>query len=432
MKKKILALLVIALLGAWGADRAGLITLPFLNSENATTAQERPRFFGGRRNQKSADPVPVLTAALTRQDVPVTIDGVGTVQALNTVVVRAQVEGRLMELGFRDGQDVKKGDVLARLDARTYQALYDQVVAKKAQDEAQLENARIDLERYARLAAGNFGSRQQADTQKATVAQLEAQVRVDQAAIDNAKAILDYTTIRAPIDGRTGLRSVDVGNIIRASDATGIVTLTQVKPVAAVFNLPQQYLRALVAGQSRGRLKVDAMEADNASVIQSGEVEVIDNQVDVATGTVRVKAVFANGDLGLWPGQFINVRVYVDVLRQALVAPSSAIQRGPKGAFVYVLTPETKAAMKLVAVGRQDENIAVIQSGAEPGDVVITTGFGQITDGTLVRLHTPAAQPEGAQPDGASAEPRQRGPGQGRREGQARPQPQGGAAAVAR
>ena len=431
MKKKLLGLFIILLLGAFGAERAGFIALPFITAETTQTAQERPRIFGGRRAQRGADPVPVLTAALARQDVPVTIDAVGTVQALNTVVVRAQVEGRLMELGFRDGQDVKKGDVLARLDARTYQALYDQALAKQAQDEALLNNARIDLERYSRLAEGNFGSRQQADTQKATVAQLEALVRLDQAAADNARAILDYTTIRAPIDGRTGLRAVDVGNIIRASDPNGIVTLTQVRPVAAVFSLPQQHLRAIVAGQGRGRLKVEAREADNASVIQTGEVEVIDNQVDVTTGTVRVRAVFANEDLGLWPGQFINVRVYVDVLRQALVAPSSAIQRGPKGAFVYVVTPETKAAMKLVSVSRQDEHLAVIQSGVEPGDVVVTTGFGQLTDGSVLRPQTPA-QPEGAAPD-----QRPRGPGQGRRgegarpEG-SRPQPQGGGAAVAR
>jgi len=354
---------------------------------------------------------------------------VGTVQALNTVVVRAQVDGRLMELTFRDGQDVKKGDVLARIDPRTYQALHDQVVAKKAQDESQLENARIDLDRYTRLAVGNFGSRQQADTQKATVAQLEAQVRLDQAAIDNAKAILDYTTITAPIDGRTGLRAVDAGNIVHAADATGIVTLTQVRPVAAVFSLPQQYLRAVVAGQARGRLKVQAMEADNTTVIQTGEVEVIDNQVDVTTGTVRVKAVFANADLALWPGQFINVRLFVDVLRQALVAPAGAVQRGPKGAFVYVLTAETKAAMKSVTVGRQDETTAVILSGVEEGDTVITTGFGQLTDGSTVR---PQAQP--AQPEASAPEARPRGgQGQGRRgEGQGRPQPQGGAAAATR
>jgi len=428
--KKLLALLIIAVLGAWGAERLGLVTIPFLSGDATQTAQDRPRIFGGRRAQRGTDPVPVLTATLVRQDVPVTIDAVGTVQALNTVVVRAQVEGRLMELGFRDGQDVKKGDVLARIDQRTYKALHDQVVAKKAQDEALLENARIDLDRYTRLAAGNFGSRQQADTQKAVVAQLEAQVRVDQAAIDNARAILDYTTITAPIDGRTGLRAVDVGNIIRASDATGIVTLTQVKPVAAVFSLPQQYLRAVVAGQARARLKVQAMEGDNATIIQTGEVEVIDNQVDITTGTVRVKAIFANADLGLWPGQFINVRVFVDVLRQALVAPAGAIQRGPKGAFVYVLTPETKVAMKSVTVGRQDEAIAVIQSGVEAGDTVITTGFGQLTDGSVVRPQTPPAKPEAS----ATDEARPRGAqGQGRRgEGQGRPQPQGGAAAAPR
>ena len=428
--RKMIALLVLVALGAWGADRLGLITIPFPGRDGAQE-QDRPRLFGGRRAQKS-EVVPVLTAALTRQDVPVTIDAVGTVQALNPVVVRAQVDGRLMELTFRDGQDVKKGDVLARIDPRTYQALYDQVVAKKAQDESQLENARIDLDRYTRLAVGTFGSRQQADTQKAAVAQLEALVRLDQAAIDNAKAILDYTTITAPIDGRTGLRAIDAGNIVHAADAAGIVTLTQVRPVAAVFSLPQQYLRAVVAGQLRGRLKVQAMEADNATVIQTGEVEVIDNQVDITTGTVRVKAVFANADLALWPGQFINVRVFVDVLRQALVAPAGAVQRGPKGAFVYVLTPESKAAMKSVAVGRQDENIAVIQSGVEDGATVITTGFGQLTDGSAVR---PQAQtPTLAQPDAPTPEARPRGgQGQGRRaEGQTRPQPQGGAAAVTR
>jgi len=354
-------------------------------------------------------------------------DAVAREKVIDRQIVLAAMEDAIAKAArSRYGTET---DVHARIDPRTYQALYDQVVAKKAQDEAQLENARIDLDRYTRLAAGNFGSRQQADTQKAVVAQLEAQVRVDQAAIDNAKAILDYTVIRAPIDGRTGLRAVDVGNIIRASDATGLVTLTQVKPVAAVFSLPQQHLRAVVAGQARGRLKVQAMEADNATVIQTGEVEVIDNQVDITTGTVRVKAIFANGDLGLWPGQFINVRLFVDVLRQALVAPAGAIQRGPKGAFVYVLTPETKAAMKPVTVGRQDEAIAVIQSGVEAGETVITTGFGQLTDGSTVRPQTPA-QPEASAP--AEARPRG-GQGQGRRgEGQGRPQPQGGAAAAAR
>ena len=220
--------------------------------------------------------------------------------------------------------------MLARIDPRTYQALYDQAVAKKAQDEATLANARIDLERYQRLAASNFGSRQQADTQAALVKQLEAQVRNDQAVIDNAKVNLDYTTIVATLDGRTGIRAIDAGNIVRGSDANGIVTITQVKPIAAIFSLPQQQLRALSAGIARGRLDVQALDADNVTVIDTGSVDVVDNQVDPATGTVKVKASFPNAAQSLWPGQFINIKLTVDVIRDAVVTPTAAVQRGPK------------------------------------------------------------------------------------------------------
>ncbi len=383
--------ITLAILIALGAAHwLKMIQLPFLPAgvEQARAPQSG---FGGRRAAARAEVVPVLTAQVAREDVPVTLDAVGTVQALNTVVVRAQVEGRLIELKFRDGQDVKKGDVLARLDARSYQAQYDQAVAKKAQDEAQLENARMDLERYTRLAQGNFGSRQQADTQRALVAQLEAQVRVDQAAIDNARTMLDHTTIVAPIDGRTGLRAVDVGNLIRASDPSGIVTITQVRPVAALFNLPQQHLRAVTAGQSRGRLKVDVLEPDNSTIIETGEIEVIDNQVDVATGTIRVRAVFPNRDLVLWPGQFVNVRVYVDTLRQVLTVPASAVQRGPKGPFLYEVTAESKAAMRPVTVMRQDERLAVV-TGLGEGARVVTTGFGQLTEGSTVSVQNEAGE----------------------------------------
>ena len=392
MKRALLiTLAVIVALGA--AHWLKIIQLPFLPTGVEQVRGPQTGFgFGGRRAANRAEVVPVLTAKVTRADVPVTLEAVGTVQALNTVVVRAQVEGRLIELKFRDGQDVKKGDVLALLDARSYQAQYDQAVAKKAQDEAQLENARIDLDRYTRLAQGNFGSRQQADTQRALVAQLEAQVRVDQAAIDNARTMLDHTTIVAPIDGRTGLRAVDVGNLIRASDPSGIVTITQVRPVAALFNLPQQHLRAITSGQSRARLKVDVLESDNTTVIESGEIEVIDNQVDVATGTIRVRAVFANRDLVLWPGQFVNIRVYVDTLRQVLTVPSAAVQRGPKGAFLYEVTAENKAAMRLITVTRQDERLAVV-TGVDEGLPVVTTGFGQLTEGTSVSVQSVSGEP---------------------------------------
>ena len=393
--KKFLLFLVIVAIGLGAAQYFGWVKLPLGGGQVAQTAQ---RVFGGRRQQQKIDEPPVLTAVTRRLDVPVTLDAVGTVQALNTVVVRAQVDGKLIELDFTDGQDVKKGDILARIDPATYQAQYDQAVGKKAQDEAQLANARIDLDRYDKLAVGNYGSKQQADTQRALVAQLDAQVRIDQAAIDNAKAVLGYTTIVAPIDGRTGLRAVDAGNIVHASDSTGIVTITKVQPIAAIFNLPQQQLRAVNAGQALAPLKVQALADDNATVVDSGVVQVVDNLVDSSTGTVRVKAVFPNPGNGLWPGQFLNLRLFVDTLKEAVVVPTAAVQRGPNGAFVYVVGDDRKAVMTPVTVGRQDERQAVIASGLAPPARVITSGFSMITDGALV---TPTE--EGAAPADASA-----------------------------
>ena len=428
MKKFLLFIAVVAA-GVWGADYLGYYKFPWSSDDAVQTVQ---RAFGrGRRQQQKAENVPVLTSAVRREDVPITLEAVGTVQALNTVVVRAQVEGRLLELAFKDGQEVKKGDVLARIDSRTFQAQYDQSVAKKAQDEATLANARLDLDRYNKLAASNFGSRQQADTQKALVAQLEAQVRVDQAAIDNSKAILDYTTILAPIDGRTGLRAVDAGNIIRGSDPNGLVTITQIRPIAAVFSLPQQQLRAVNTGLARGRLAVQALDPDNVTIVDSGQVEVIDNQVDPSTGTVRIKTIFPNADQILWPGQFVNVRLFVDLLPQAIVVPTAAVQRGPKGPFVYVVTDDNKAVMTPVVVQRQTEQTAVLQGGVAPPQRVVTTGFAQLTDGATVKP-SPADEPLPAVPVAVAPQPaapaiapgergERRGPpaggGQGRRQG---------------
>ena len=408
MRKFLLFLVVIAI-GLGVAQYFGWVKLPFGGGQVAQTAQ---RVFGGRRQQQKVDEPPVLTARARRLDVPVTLDAVGTVQALNTVVVRAQVDGKLVELNFTDGQDVRKGDILARIDPVTYQAQYDQAVGKKAQDEAQLANARIDLDRYDKLAVSNYGSKQQADTQRALVAQLDAQVRVDQAAIDNAKAVLGYTTIVAPIDGRTGLRAVDAGNIVHASDSTGIVTITQVQPIAAIFNLPQQQLRAVNAGQSLAPLVVQALADDNVAVVDTGVVQVVDNLVDSSTGTVRVKAAFPNANKALWPGQFLNLRLFVDTLKQAVVVPTAAVQRGPNGAFVYVVGDDRKAVMTAVTVGRQDERQAVIATGIEPPARVITSGFSLITDGALVTPTEDAAPPA----DPASA-PRGNGAARGPRSG---------------
>lgn len=454
--KKFLLFVAIVAAGFWGADYMGYYKFPFTGEQAAQSVQ---RVFGrGRRNQISSDAVPVLTAAARLEDVPVTFDAVGTVQALNSVVVRAQTDGRLLELTFTDGQEVKRGDVLARIEPAAAKAQYDQAVAKKAQDEATLANARIDLERYNKLAASNFGSRQQADTQKSLVAQLEAQTRVDQALIDSAKTILDYTTIAAPIDGRTGLRAVDAGNIVHASDANGIVSIAQIRPIAAVFSLPQQQLRAVNSGIARGSMKVLALDPDNVTVVDTGKVEVIDNLVDPSTGTVKIKTTFPNDGRGLWPGQFINIRLFVDVLSQVVTVPAAAVQRGPKGPFIYVVSAENKAVMTVVTVTRQDEKIAVITSPAPPPFRVITTGFAQLTDGAAVKPAAgdepapvpvaaapaepaPAARPPGERPAGerpASERPagERRGPpsgqqGQGRRQGEAGAGPRGAGQAAA-
>jgi multidrug efflux system membrane fusion protein len=298
-------------------------------------------------------------------------------------------------------------------------------MAKKAQDEAQLANARADLERYAKLAQTDYGSRQQADTQRATVAQLEAQVRADQGAIDNTKAILDYTTVRAPIDGRLGIRQVDQGNIVRTSDSNGLVVITQLKPIAMIFNLPQQQLRAVSAAVARGPVEVDALDSDGTTIIDKGVVEVIDNVVDQTTGTIKVKARFPNERLQLWPGQFVNVRVFVDMLRNVVVAPTAAIQRGPNGAYVFAVNEDETVRQVPVTVGQQNETTAVITAGIEPPAKLVTTGFARLTDKAKVRVTTPE---ETAQPPAATTPGRRgtREPGQG--PGRRRDQQGGGSA----
>jgi multidrug efflux system membrane fusion protein len=363
---------------------------------------------GGRRGGGSGEgPVPVLVAQAALADIPVYLDGVGTVRALNTVTVRPQVDGKLIKVGFKEGQDVERGFVLAEIDPTTYQAQLDQATAKKAQDQAMLANAKIDLERYERLAASTAGSRQQADTQKATVAQLDAQVRLDQAAIDNAQAYLSYTKIIAPLSGRTGIRQVDEGNIVHASDATGIVVITQVRPISVFFSLPQQNLPRINAAFAKTPLAVEAIGGDDRSVLDRGTLQVVDNQVDQATGTVKLKAEFPNTNLQLWPGQFVNVRLLIETLPQVVVVPTAAVQRGPSGTFVYVVQDDV-AAMRPVTVSNQDETRSVITAGLKPGDPVVTTGFARITDGGAVTIEAGSA---GEQP------PAPRPPRSKRREG---------------
>jgi multidrug efflux system membrane fusion protein len=274
-----------------------------------------------------------------------------------------------------------------------YKAAYDQAVAKKAQDEALLANQRLDLIRYQQLASTNAGSKQQADTQKSVVAQQEALINSDQAAIDNAQATLGYTKIIAPLAGRTGLRQVDQGNIVHAADTTGIVIITQLQPIAVQFSLPQQQIVRVNAASAKGALSVDVFGNDGVTVVDTGSLKGIDNQVDPTTGTLKLKAEFPNGKFQLWPGQFVNVRLKVDTLMQAIVVPTSAVQRGPIGTFSYVIGDDNVVSAKPVVVTQQDETDAVIASGLAPTDRVVTTGFANLADGAKVVIGKDDAAP---------------------------------------
>jgi multidrug efflux system membrane fusion protein len=375
----------IAILACLGLLAWGAYTYFFAAKPTQQAQQNRPGGFrrgGGNPN----DTVPVLAISARLADVPVYFEGVGTAKALNTVTVRSQVDGKLMKIAFAEGQEVAQGSVVAKIDPTLYQAQYDQAVAKKAQDEAQLANARLDLDRYTRLAATNAVQKQQVDTQKALVDQLVAQTQSDQALIESAKATLDYTDVVAPLTGLTGIRLVDEGNIVHATDTTGIVVITQIKPISVLFSLPQQELPDLNKGMLKGALPVQAMGADGTSVADTGKVVVINNQVDQTTGTVQLKANFPNTDTQLWPGQFINVRVLINTLRQVVVVPTAAAQRGPDGTFVYVVKDDNTVAMRPVMIQQQDDKQAVIANGLQAGERVVTTGFGRLADGSKVEV----------------------------------------------
>ena len=379
-----------------------------------TPAQEAtPSRGAGRRAAQKDGVVPVTVETVKKQTVPVYREGIGNVQALYTVTVRAQVDGRLTSVEFTEGQDVRKGDVLARIDPAIYKAQYDQALAKKAQDEATLANARLDLVRYQKLASTNAGPQQQADQQAATVAQLEAQVRSDQAAIDNAKAYLDYTVITSPIDGRIGLRQIDPGNIVHASDASGLVSITQVRPVAVIFTLPQRDLPVVSAALARGGVKVEVVGALARGTVPTGTLQTIDNQIDVTTGTIKLKAVFPNDDQTLWPGQFVSTRVVVDTLVDARVVPTTAVRRGPNGTFVYIIGGDERALVQPVEVVLQDETRAVIAQGLDIGSRVVTVGFAQLAHNKPVKI---VAGAEPAPPAASPAAFERKGSGSGKRD----------------
>ncbi len=349
------------------------------------------------RNRTAGLAVPVLVAKADRRDMPIMLDGLGTVQAFNSVTVKAMVDGPLVAVQFDEGQIVHKGDVLARIEPRAFRAALDLAVAKKAQDEALLANAKVDLVRYQKLVSNNFTSAQQSDTQKALVAQYEALVRQDQAQIDTAQSNLDYTTVTSPLDGRTGVRLVDQGNIVHASDATGLVVITQLQPIFVVFTLPQQTLPAVVKAMAAGQATVVATPqgGSRSAVLDTGKLTVLDNQVDPTTGTIKLKASFPNKDSRLWPGGFVGVRLQVDTANNAVVVPPAAVQRGPRGAFVYVVGDDDTVTRQAIRTGYEDEQAAIVTDGLtdglKGGEQVVTDGASRLSDGSKVVVAKAAA-----------------------------------------
>jgi multidrug efflux system membrane fusion protein len=349
------------------------------------TRGQAPEGATASRRGGMGGPVAVVAKNAETADVPIYLEGVGSVKALNTATVRAQVDGKLLSVNFTEGEDVKKGEVLAKIDPVTYQAQLDQAVAKKALDEALLANTKHDLERFQKVGTLAI-SQQQIDTQIALIKQQEAQVKSDIAQIENATAILGYTTIVSPFDGRTGIRLVDEGNLVHAGDAGGIAMITQVQPISVIFTLPQQQLPMLTKASSEGTLTAHALSTDSQTELDSGTLKVIDNQVDQQTGTIRLKAEFPNDKRQLWPGQFVNVRLLVDTLKGVIVAPTEAVQRGPDGTYVYVVGAHNTAEMRQVKISRQDEKYAVIADGLNAGEKLVTSGFGRLKDGATVSV----------------------------------------------
>jgi membrane fusion protein, multidrug efflux system len=345
--------------------------------------------------QKAAarNAVRVTTAPVAKADFPVYLTGLGTVQGFNTVLVRTRVDGQIDKIAFQEGQTVNQGDLLVEIDPRPYQATLDQAKAKKDQDEANLANANLDLQRFTKL--GEFATKQQTDTQRSTVQQLTAQIAADVAAIANAQTQLDYTQIKSPIPGVAGLRQVDIGNIVNASTQTGIVTIAQIEPIAVIFTAPEEQLPYINEGQTVAPLKVIAITTDGKKPLAEGTLAVVNNQVDSTSGTIRLKAVFDNKNHALWPGQSVSTRLLVKTLKDATVVPDEAIQHGTDGLYAYTVNPDNKAELRKVKVSQSIDGRSVVD-GLTPGQQVITAGQYKVQQGTVVT--TAVASTDSAQP----------------------------------
>ncbi|HEY4884268.1 MAG TPA: efflux RND transporter periplasmic adaptor subunit [Myxococcales bacterium] len=349
--------------------------------------------------QAAGRAVPVVVATVQRRDVPIYLDGLGNVTAFKTVTVRSQVDGRLDRVLFKEGEPVKAGELLARIDPRPFQNQLQQALGALERDRAQLEAARRNFERYRQLAAKKLIPQQQADDQAAMVGQFEGAVRVDQATIEVAKLNLDYANIKSPIDGVSGVRIVDAGNLVRASDPNGLVVITQLDPIAVLFSLPQDELPRVMQELQRGLLSVEAWNRDGAQKLATGQLALVDNQINAATATMRLKAVFPNPQRLLWPNQFVKARLLLTVQKDAVVVPSTVPQRGPEGTFAYVVQPDQTVQPRNLEVEHTEGDIAIIAKGLAEGEQVVADGQNQLRAGSKV-IPRPSGQPARAPREG--------------------------------
>lgn len=336
--------------------------------------------------------VPVSTVLAETKDVPVFVRGLGTVQAFKTVSIKTRVDGQIVKVSFEEGQDVKKGDPLFQIDPRPFQALLEQAQAAKQRDEAQLVGAQLDLERYGKLIGSGYQSRQSYDQQKATVDALKGSIAADQAQIDTAQLNLTYSDIRAPIDGRTGQRLVDLGNLVQTSQGTNLVTITQIKPIFVNFTAPQDVTDAIRRNQLEGALTVAAYSADAKTKLAEGKVTLIDNQIDATTGTLRLKATFDNNDERLWPGEFVNARLQLSVRRGVVTVPQRVVMQGASGYYGYVVKPDNTVERRDFEIAATQDGLAVISKGLNAGEKVVSDGQYRLVNGARVRIDNPTAE----------------------------------------
>jgi membrane fusion protein, multidrug efflux system len=350
--------------------------------------------------------VPVLTATVAQRDVPVWLEGLGNVSAFYTVTVKPQVGGQIVDVLFKEGQHVKKGDVLVQIDPRPFAIALQSAQAAFARDEANLKNGQLNMDRYKTLSDQKLIATQQYTDQVASVAQLQAQVQADQAQIGAANLNVVYARITSPIDGVTGVRLVDPGNVVQPSDTTGLVVVTELDPIAVLFTLPQDDLPAITKGMSGGALTVEARSRDGDKVLGQGKLSVIDNQINEATSTVRLKAIFDNPTLALWPNQFVKARLHISTRKQAIVVPAVVIQHGPQGTFAYVVGADSVATMRPVTVDAVQGETAIVSRGLQPGDEVVVEGQAQIRPGSKVATKPAASSgPGGPSPRGQNEAP---------------------------